>query len=148
MCFFPPSVVAVTPPTLAAVALPRFETTLSTNSALLEQHTAGLLHDPRARDALPRRPRTHHAPHVSAHIAPVRLKRGTKRAVRKQAPIGLDWKGSSATVVDLGSSCRLSRGRTRARALDQVTEVRMVDLKRLASILEDEDMRPTRVVLP
>ena len=76
-----------------------------------------------------------------------RPKRGTKRAVRKQATIGLDWTGSSATVVDLGSSCRRSRGRTRARALDQVTEVRMVDLKRLASILEDEDMRLTRVVI-
>ncbi len=60
--FRPPSVAALAPPALAAVALHRTGT--SYNDARLEQQTTGLLHNPRARDRPLQRPRTHRAPHT------------------------------------------------------------------------------------
>ena len=65
--FRPPSVAALVPPALAAAALPRNGTTH--NDARLGQRTAGLLHDPRARDGLPQRPQTHRSLAEERHQA-------------------------------------------------------------------------------
>ncbi len=124
--FCPPSAAAIASPALADAPSLELALIVTTPDARLEQRTAGLLHDPGARDGPPQRPRTHRVPAYLHSQRPAWPKRDIKPAVGKQATIGL-----SGTVVDLGPACR-SRSRTRTRALDPAPAVTVVEIERLA----------------